>query len=253
MNFKLLNIFYELGVHIGEKKNKLFSHNNYFVVGIRNNLSIIDLDSTLFTVKKACFFLKALGSRNAHLFFHYTNLYSLDKKIVSFFIYHIYQNKHSFVFNNWKYGLLSNYSMHASDIISELFPEKKVKNTNFTSLLFKLIFFTFEKQEKGIEWSKHLYSIKKFWRFFSFYSFYRNLNVLPDVSIIINSNKVITPIKESNSLKIPVVGLVDTDINSKYFTYPIFSNDNSFLIASFFFMLFINSYKAGNSISYNTL
>ena len=178
---------------------------------------------------------------NNHLFFYYSNLNLLDKKLVSFFVYHIYKNNHSFVFNTWKHGLLSNFNMQALDILFDLFPEKKKTNYNFnfTSLLFRLIFFSFKTKEIGIDWFKHLKLIKKYWRFFTFYCFFKNLNVVPDVSIIINSNKMITPIKECNSLKIPVVGLVDTDTNIKYFTYPIPSNDNSFLISSFFFLLFM--------------
>jgi len=248
MNLKLLNIFYELGVHIGEPTNKLYPVNSFFISGTRNNLHIINLEITIFFTRKACRFLKFIGSKNNHLFFYYSNLNLLDKKLVSFFVYHIYKNNHSFVFNTWKHGLLSNFNMQALDILFDLFPEKKKTNYNFnfTSLLFRLIFFSFKTKEIGIDWFKHLKLIKKYWRFFTFYCFFKNLNVVPDVSIIINSNKMITPIKECNSLKIPVIGLVDTDTNIKYFTYPIPSNDNSFLISSFFFLLFMNSYSHGS-------
>lgn len=253
MNLNLLNIFYELGVHIGEAKQKVYSNNSFFISGVRNNLHIINLDITIFFTKKASLFMKSVGYKNNYLFFYYSNLYSLDKKIVSFFIYHIYKNNHSFVFNVWRHGLLSNFNIQALSILSDLFPEKKKKNYdfNFTSLLFRLIFFSFQTKETGVDWFKHLKLIRKFWRFFTFYCFFKNLNIIPDVSIIINSNKMITPVKECNSLRIPVVGLVDTDVNIKYFTYPIPSNDNSFLISSFFFILFMNCYKKGNLESLN--
>jgi small subunit ribosomal protein S2 len=253
MNLNLLNIFYELGVHIGEAKQKVYSNNGFFISGVRNNLHIINLEITIFFTRKASLFMKSVGYKNNYLFFYYSNLYSLDKKIVSFFIYHIYKNNHSFVFNVWRHGLLSNFNVQALNILSDLFPEKKKKNYdfNFTSLLFRLIFFSFQTKETGVDWFKHLKLIKKFWRFFTFYCFFKNLNIIPDVSIIINSNRMITPVKECNSLKIPVVGLVDTDVNIKYFTYPIPSNDNSFLISSFFFILFMNSYKKGNLESLN--
>jgi len=248
MNLKLLHLFFELGVHIGEAKHKIYPHNGFFISGIRNNLHIINLDITIFFTRKALFFIKSVGSKNNHLFFYYSNLYSLDKKIISFYIYHIYKNNHSFVFNTWKHGLLSNFNVQALNILSDLFPEKKKINYdfNFTSLLFKLIFFTFKTKETGLDWFKHLNLIKKFWRFFTFYCFFKNLNIIPDVAIIINSNKMITPVKECNHLKIPVVGLVDTDTDIRFFTYPIPGNDNSFIISSFFFILLMNAYKKGS-------
>ena len=249
MNSKLVHFLYELGAHIGEQKEKVYPINSFFISGVRNNLHVINLEITLFFLKKASFFVKSLGSKNSRLFFYYSNLHSLDKKIISFFIYHIYRNNHSFVFNVWKHGLLSNFNVQALDILSDLFPEKKGKNYNFsfTFLLFRLIYFSFQTKEAGVEWFKHLKLMRKYWRFFVYYSFFRNLNIVPDVSIIINSNKMITPVKECNSLKIPVIGPVDTDVNINNFTYPIPSNDNSFLVSAFYFMLFINSYKKGYS------
>jgi ribosomal protein S2 len=253
MNLKLINVLYELGVHIGEQKQKISPINNFFVLGVRNNLHIINLEITIFFLKKACFFLKSTGLKNNHLFFYYSNLHSLDKKIISFFIYHIYRNNHSFVFNAWKHGLLSNFNVQALDILLDLFPEKKKVNYdfNFTLLLFRLIFFSFQTKETGVDWFRHLKIIKKYWRFFAYYLFFKNLNVVPDVAIIINSNKMITPVKECSSLKIPVIGPVDTDIKINYFTYPVPSNDNSFLIAAFYFILFMNSYKKGYIESYS--
>ncbi|MDF2698986.1 MAG: rpsB [Haloplasmataceae bacterium] len=252
MNLKVLNILYELGVHIGEVKQKIYPINNFFILGFRNNLHIINLEITLFFLKKASLFLKSVGNKNSHLFFYYSNLHSLNRKIVGFFIYHIYKNNHSFVFNNWRHGLLSNFNVQALEILSDLFPEKKKKNYNFnfTSLLFRLIFFTFQTKETGTDWFKHLKLIKKYWRFFSFYLFFKNLNIVPDVAIIINANKMISPVKECNSLRIPVIGPVDTDTNIRNFTYPIPSNDNSFLISAFYFLLFMNSYKKGYLSNY---
>jgi len=253
MNLYLTNFLFELGVHIGEQKNKVYPMNSFFISGVRNNLHIINLQVTIFFLKKACNFLKYLGSKNSYLFFYYTNISSLDKRIVSFFIYHLYKNNHSFVFNSWKHGLLSNFHMQALDILIDLFPEKKgVKYYfSFTFLLFKMIFFSFQTREAGVRWYKHLKIINKYWRFFIFYCFFKNLNIIPEVAIIINSNKMITPVKECNSLKIPVVGAIDTDTRSKYFTYPIPSNDNSFIIAAFFFILFVNCYKKGQLNNYS--
>jgi len=191
--------------------------------------------------------LKNLGSKQSYLFFYYTNLSNLDKRLISFFIFHLYRSNHSFLFNNWKHGLLSNYNMQASDILVDLFPGKNSikSNIKFTSLLFKMIYFSFNTREAGMRWFKHLKIIKKYWRFFVFYCFFKNLNALPDVAIIMNANKMITPVRECNSLKIPVVGVVDSDSKSNFFTYPIPGNDNSFLIAAFLFILFINCYKKG--------
>jgi ribosomal protein S2 len=247
MNLKLLNILYELGVHIGESKEKVLPINNFFIIGHRNNLHVINLEITLFFIKKASFFIKAVGNKKNNLFFYYSNLHSLNKKIISFFIYNIYKNNHSFIFNKWKHGLISNFNIQALDILADLFPEKKGinYNFNFTFLLFRLIYFSFQTKESDFDWFKHLKLIKKYWRFFIYYSFFKNLNIIPDVAIIINSDRMITPVKECSSLKIPVVGSVDTDININYFTYPIPSNDNSFLISAFYFILFLNSYKKG--------
>ena len=247
MNLKLTQLLFELGMHIGEHKSKVFNVNSFFLLGVRKNLHIIDLNVTVYFLKNACNFLKNLGSKQSYLFFYYTNLSNLDKRLISFFIFHLYRSNHSFLFNNWKHGLLSNYNMQASDVLVDLFPGKNSikSNIKFTSLLFKMIYFSFNTREAGMRWFKHLKVIKKYWRFFVFYCFFKNLNSLPDVAIIMNANKMITPVKECNSLKIPVVGVVDSDSKSNFFTYPIPGNDNSFLIAAFLFILFINCYKKG--------
>jgi len=247
MNIQLTKFLFELGVHIGEHKSRVYSKNTFFLLGIRQNLHIIDINVTIYFLKNACNFIKNVGKKNSYLFFYYTNLATLNKRLISFFLYHLYRNNHSFLFNNWKHGLLSNYNMQAIDIIIDLFPNNNNSKSNvqFTSLLFKMLYYTFNTREAGIRWFKHLKIMKKYWRFFSFYSFFRNLNILPEVAVIVNANQMITPIRECNSLKIPVVGLVDSNINSNNYTYPIPGNDNSFLITAFLFILLINCYKKG--------
>jgi small subunit ribosomal protein S2 len=252
MNIHLTKILYELGVHIGESTNKVYPINSFFILGKRNYLHIIDIQITIFFLKKACFFVRSLGLKNSNLFFYYTNIISLDKRIVSFFIYHLYKNNHSFVFNSWRHGLFSNFYTQALDVLIDLFPEKRESNYyfKFTSLLLKMIFFSLQTREVGTTWQIHLKNINKYWRFFSFYCFFKNLNILPETSIIMNSNNLISPIKECSFLKIPVVGITDTNSISNYFTYPIPSNDNSFIIAVFFFILFINCYQKGQLVNF---
>jgi len=255
MNSYFNNLLLQIGVHIGEFTNKIYPINSFFILGKRNHLHIIDIQITIFFLKKACFFIQSLGIKNSNLFFYYTNIASLDKRIVSFFIYHLYKNNHSFIFNSWRHGLFSNFYTQALDILIDLFPEKRESNYNFrfTTILLKMIFFSLQTREVGTKWYTHLKNIIKYWRFFSFYSFFKNLNILPEVAIIMNSNNVLSPVKECSFLKIPVVGLVDTNTISNYFSYPIPSNDDSFIIAVFFFILFINCYKKGQLKNYSLI
>lgn len=276
-NNYLINCLFELGVHLGSIKNKSLSTSNFFIIGTRNDVDLIDLNKTVFVLKKSLYFMKQLGRVNGRILFHHTNLHSYSY-YVKLFLINLLVNKgeQSFFDEKWSFGQLSNFRIHALKMLNELFSikdaisdsfvinkdSKKTKSTKlvgssdilkldvpknfkFLDLLLRILFLTYLKYMNGINWDIHFDIMKKYWRFVLFFKFFNNFNQLPDVFVLINPNHYYSPLLETSRLQIPIISLVDTDNSNNFITYPIFSNDDSIILVLFYFQLFINSYHIG--------
>jgi ribosomal protein S2 len=59
---------------------------------------------------------------------------------------------------------------------------------------------------------------------------------------------------EASSRQIPVIATIDTNSDfNECVSYPIPSNDDSYLICVFYFQLFVNSFLLGKSLKTNKL
>lgn len=273
----LINCLFELGVHLGSSKHISLSTSNFFIVGNRHGVDLIDLKKSVFFLKKTLFFLKELGNINGKLLIHHSNLYSYNI-FIKLYLVNLIVNKaqQSFFDEKWSFGQLSNFRVHAVKMVNELFSLKELSFSNllslkenkksksnrmvlssdlliynkskkfkFLDLLLRILFLTYLKYMNGINWDLHFDIMKKYWRFVLFFKFFNNFSQLPDVFIFINPNHYHSPLLETSRLQIPIVSLVDTDSSNYLISYPIFSNDDSIILVLFYFQLFVNSYMVG--------
>lgn len=282
MNQSLFEVFFQLGVHIGSMKNRTLSTSNFFILGNRNGVDLIDLKKSVFFLQKSLFFLKELGKSGGNLLVHYTALHQYDINIKLYLVNLIVnQTNQSFFDEKWTFGQLSNFRVHAKKMIEDLFlchqsfigenefkaefkrlknrkveriftnvKSYKLSNLRFFDILVRIVFATYSRFMEGINWDSHLFIMQKYWRFILFFKFFKSFIQMPDVFILANSNHYYAPLLESSRLKMPIISIVDTDTNPYLTSYPIYSNDDSIILVLFYFQLMMNSYQIGRNFNF---
>jgi small subunit ribosomal protein S2 len=104
-----------------------------------------------------------------------------------------------------------------------------------------------EDKEKG-QWSKFVKheqvkldkDLKKLEKF---YGGIANLKKLPDALFVIDIKKEKNSVKEAGEMKIPIVAVVDTNVNPDPIDYPIPGNDDSATSIEFFLKEIIEEYS----------
>lgn len=259
---RLLKRLMELGVHIGHHKDSLTCFSSNYVVGIRNGRAIIDLNLTLYYLRYALWFIKKLGALGGHLLFHNSCIDSFPL-VVRMFLVHVVSIKHGFSLaeTKWQYGQLSNFYYQAVNLIKELnfnLPKKYFRTYRLThslslvQLLYKIMFYTVFKKSEGQTWRLHFFKMLKFWRFLHQFKYYNNFRQYPDALVFICPNNKTAAAREASARYLPVVSLIDTNsMHGVWTSYPIPSNDDSYMTTLFYFLIFIDSYLHGRTSHFN--
>jgi len=286
MKKNLIYILSNLGVHIGHSIQETKSENISTIKGIINNTSIIDLQLTVFYLKRNLFFIQKLGSISGNILFYSSNIHNYNNHLKSYLInLLVFKEKQSFFSEKWKNGCFSNYKTQVIDILNMIdFLDLKNQNTikkkrispkgyriylnktnrvtqfkkynflkfrmlHWLDFLIQIIFVKKKKKIVGLNWYQEWKRINKYWRFYYYFKFYNNFLKWPDLCVLTNHLNRDSIVSEINRKKIPTIGLLDSNTKGTGLSYYIPSNDDSFLILLFYFRLFINSYKQGNLLN----
>lgn len=197
---------FELGAHLGHRKNRLHPRARKFVFQIIDGVSIIDLEQTVGQIDTAKAFLKKAGDDDKSL------LVCATKKTIAPFAAKLAGevNAH-YITNKWLPGLFTNFDTIAKNV-------KKLK--------------TLKEQKMAGEWSKFVKheqvalekEMKKLERL---YAGIVNMNKTPDAILIIDTKREKNSVTESTKIKIPMVAIVDTNCNPDEVTYPVVINDDT--------------------------
>lgn len=205
-NTKKIEELFNAGVHLGHKKNKIHPKAKKFIYTFNQNTSIINLEKTAELLEKAKEYLKNLKKNNKTILFVGT------KKIASKILAkYCQENNLSYITSKWPAGLITNFETIYKNI-------KKLKKLK-------------EEKQSG-EWKKfvkheQMKLEKKLKKLEKFYGGIENLTKLPDALFIIDIKKEKNALKEANQRKIPVIAIVDTNVNPDLVDYPIPGNDDS--------------------------
>jgi small subunit ribosomal protein S2 len=194
------------GVHFGHKKSKWNPKMEQYVYAMRDNVRIIDLQTTIEKLEEALEFIKKISKEKGIILFIGTRRQAktLVKSAAE-------RCGMPFVAERWIGGTFTNFKVILKRI-KKLKEMKEEKNSEG--------FKKFTKKEQ-IEFSREFERIEKK------LGGIRNLEKLPDALFIIDVNKDLLAVKEAQKLKIPVVALVDTDVDPTIIDYPIPSNDDA--------------------------
>lgn len=181
----------DAGVFYGRKKTKCNPKMRSYILGIRNDFTIINLKKTLEKIEEASNFLKEKIRSGASVLLVGTHPASRYIKDISL------ELNLPFINNRWIGGLLTNFEVISRRI--KFF--KKMREDIRGGMLEK-----YTKKER-------IKIMREFNKLEEMFSSIENLNELPQLLIVVDPQIHSTAIREANKLKIPIIAFANTDTN----------------------------------------
>ena len=196
----------EAGVHFGHQTRRWNPKMKEYIFGERNGIYIIDLSKTakLFTVAEQ--FVSGLAAEGRTILFVGTKRQAQDVVIEE-----AQRCGMFFVNQRWLGGLLTNFSTIQKSIGRLRDLEAMGEDGSYKTLSKKEIA-RIEKAKRKLQ--KNLGGI-------------RNMSKLPDAVFIVDTRKEQIAVDEARKLKIPIVGIVDTNCDPDEVDYIIPGNDDA--------------------------
>ena len=196
----------EAGVHFGHQTKRWNPKMRPYIFGERNGIYIIDLQKTLRLFKEATQFITELASQGKIFLFVGTKRQAQDAVVEESARCGMF-----FVNQRWLGGLLTNYETIQKSI-RRLKDLEAMKEDGRYELLTKKEVMRLERQRLSLD--KNLSGIKDMPR-------------LPDALFVIDSRKEEIAVAEARRLKIPIIGIVDTNCDPDRIDYVIPGNDDA--------------------------
>ena len=193
------------GAHFGHVTRKWHPNFKPYILLEKNGVHIINLESTIESIEKACDFVKDIVGKNGEILFVGTKKQAQD----------IVQQEADrcsmfYIVERWLGGTLTNFSTIKKSIKRLKMLEKEGSNLyeNMTKKETQML--NREKvkladQHRGI----------------------KDMRRLPDALVIVDAQYEDTAIREAGRLEIPVIAIVDSNTNPNKVDYPIPANDDS--------------------------
>jgi small subunit ribosomal protein S2 len=196
----------EAGVHFGHQTRRWNPKMKAYIFGARNGIYIIDLQKTVRLFKRAYSYVQETVASGGSILFVGTKKQAQDA------IYEEATRAGQFYVNQrWLGGMLTNFSTikqsidRMNNIGSVL---QKPDETNYTKKELGNLKRQFDKLNKDL-------------------AGIRDMRKLPAALFIVDPKKENIAVKEANKLKIPIVGIVDTNCDPDEIDYIIPGNDDA--------------------------
>ena len=209
----------EAGIHLGHKKHKWNPAMSTYLFGVRNGIHIIDLEQSIFMLRRSANVVTEIVKNRGNILFIGTrndisNIVTIAAKRCS----------QPYINHRWVGGTITNW--------------KEVYNSIQDLKAFS------QAIESGNKKNYSPSDLRTYKRLKHSFNGIKNLDYLPDLIFILDTNQHRMTLKEANKFNIPTIGVVDSNCNPEGITYPIPGNDDS-LEAIYFYcdiiaMLFLN-------------
>lgn len=196
----------EAGVHFGHQTQRWNPKMKPYIYGARNGIYIIDLQKTLKLFKEAYQFLVDVVGRGGSVLFVGTKKQAQETVREEAIRCGMF-----YVTDRWLGGMLTNFATvrRSIDKLKEI--EKMEQDGTFNLLPKKEVMLLRKKKEKL---ERYLGGVK-------------NMVKLPSALFVIDTKTEEIAVKEARGLKIPVVGIVDTNCDPDLVDYIIPGNDDA--------------------------
>ena len=204
VNFKLKDLL-EAGMHLGHKTNKWNPSMDQYIYGSQDNVHIIDLRKTVSLLNETLTFVENISKNNGLILFIGTKSQASDivKKYAE-------ECKQFYVNKRWLGGMLTNWETVSNSLNSLNSLNKKINNQNL-----KL------KKKEILQMNRQIEKIEKY------LGGLKEMGTVPQAIFVVDVNKDAIAVSEANKLKIPVIGILDTNSSPSGIDYPIPGNDDS--------------------------
>jgi len=196
----------EAGVHFGHQTHRWNPRMKRFIFGERNGIYIIDLEQTLDRAEAAYKFTRDLVANGGSVLFIGTKKQAQDP--IKFFADKCGM---PYVNERWLGGMLTNFDTIAKRV-AKMQEYERMRDTGEFELMPKkealLISREMEKLQKNL-------------------SGIRGLTKRPSAVFILDTVKEHIAVTEANKLGIPVIAVVDTNVNPDLVQFPIPGNDDA--------------------------
>ncbi|MDP3965067.1 MAG: 30S ribosomal protein S2 [bacterium] len=208
MNSKDISLLEMLksGVHFGHQKSRWHPKMKQYIFTERNSVHIIDLEKTRDKLMEALDFLRETASRGGTVVFIGTK-----KQSQSIILNHAQASGMPYIVNRWIGGLFTNFPV-VKKLLNKLSELKRQQESGGWQ--------KYTKKEQ-VSLKKHLDKLQ------GLVGGLENLTKIPDAIYVVDVKNEKTAVEEARRKKIPIVALVDTNIDPTKITYPIPANDDA--------------------------
>jgi small subunit ribosomal protein S2 len=196
----------EAGVHFGHQTRRWNPKMKRFIFGERNGIYIIDLEQTLTRVETAYAFVRDLVANGGVVLFVGTKKQAQDP--VQSFAEKVGM---PYVNERWLGGMLTNFET-MSKRVGKMLEYERMKVTGEFDAMIKKEALLLDRELTKLQ--RNLGGL-------------RDMKKPPDCVFVIDTNKEHIAVTEANKLGIPVVAVVDTNVNPDVIQFPIPGNDDA--------------------------
>jgi small subunit ribosomal protein S2 len=195
----------EAGVHFGHHTRRWNPKMAPFIFGVRNGVHILDLEQTVPLLQQALQAVRDVVSGGGRVLFVGTKRQASEKIAEA-----AKRCGQYYVNHRWLGGMLSNWKTISNSIkrLKDLEARLSESNTGLTKK--ELLQMTRERDKL----ERALGGIKE-------------MGGLPDILFVIDTNKEAIAVAEANTLRIPVVAILDSNSSPDGIAYPIPGNDDA--------------------------
>ncbi|NMM44038.1 30S ribosomal protein S2 [Rhodospirillaceae bacterium KN72] len=197
----------EAGVHFGHTTRRWNPKMKPFIFGERNGIHIIDLEQTVPMLTRALEEISRVGAAGGRILFVGTK-----RQAQSIIAEYALKCGQYYVNHRWLGGMLTNWKTIANSIKRLKTLEAQFEDEANLQGLTKRERLGLEREREKLD--RALGGIK-------------DMSNLPDLIVIIDTNKEANAIKEANNLNIPVVAILDSNSDPAGVTFPIPGNDDA--------------------------
>lgn len=214
----------DAGVHFGHQTQRWNPKMKPYVFTDRGGIHIIDLHKSVDLAKKAADFVRDTAANGGRLIFVGTK-----KQAVEPIIEAAQKCGQFYVTKRWLGGMMTNFSTIKASI-------DRLRRIDAQREKGELEFFS-KKERAKIE--------KDYTRLVEYLEGIRDMKEAPAAMFVVDLNKEHIAVLEARRLGIPVVGIVDTNVDPSLVDYPIPGNDDAIRSIKLFANLVAESYLEG--------
>ena len=218
----------EAGVHFGHQTRRWNPKMKRFIFGERNGIYIIDLEQTLTRVETAYGFVRDLVADGGNVLFVGTKKQAQDPV-------QSYAEKVGMPYVNerWLGGMLTNFETISKRVDKMLEYERMKASGEFDAMI----------KKEALLLDRELTKLQRN------LGGLRDMKKAPDCVFIVDTKKEHIAVTEANKLGIPVVAIVDTNVDPTVIQYPIPGNDDAIRANSLLVRVIADAVEEGRYIN----